>query len=332
MTIFDCRNKQITDIDALKNLIADTRSQLSENGTCRYRGFDFSGPEDVEEAITAISPHLETEYMGTSPRVMISKCLFTASELPGHYPIPQHCEMSFIKNPPRYLFFWCRRAPKKDSGETPTTDMRAVARDLPKHISNTFKERGLKVIRNYAASDGPKDAFQLKPWDEIFKTRDKKQVEAICIEQGFEPSWGEHNRLRLTSYQDAFRKHPETAEEVWFNHAQVFHRDGPQIEYDHIMRFRPSLKTIGTALLLRMMTAWKKAQVAPEQLAMHMTFRDGGEIPSSYIQHVSDAIWKNQRIVPWQQNDLLVIDNQIASHGRLPYNSPRSIAVAWANS
>ena len=35
-------------------------------------------------------------------------------------------------------------------------------------------------------------------------------------------------------------------------------------------------------------------------------------------------------VEPWRQGDVVAIDNHSMSHGRLPYEGPRRIAVCWA--
>ena len=40
--------------------------------------------------------------------------------------------------------------------------------------------------------------------------------------------------------------------------------------------------------------------------------------------------WRNLVAFPWQQGDVVAIDNFSMSHGRLPYRGPRQVVVAWA--
>ena len=68
----------------------------------------------------------------------------------------------------------------------------------------------------------------------------------------------------------------------------------------------------------------------PEALPMHCTYRDGREIPEADLEHVREVIWRNLVAFPWQQGDVVAIDNFSMSHGRLPYRGPRQVVVAWA--
>jgi alpha-ketoglutarate-dependent taurine dioxygenase len=71
----------------------------------------------------------------------VTKYIFNASELPGFYPIPQHCEMSFLRDPPQRLFFCCLVAPQSFGGETPLCDFRAVYRDLDPLVRSRFEQK-----------------------------------------------------------------------------------------------------------------------------------------------------------------------------------------------
>ncbi|MGV2480312.1 UNVERIFIED_CONTAM: TauD/TfdA family dioxygenase, partial [Salmonella enterica subsp. enterica serovar Weltevreden] len=108
------------------------------------------------------------EYLGTSPRDALTDFVFSASELPGYYPIPQHCEMTFTRTPPRRIFFWCGVQPRAGGGETPMVDFRRVWADLDPAVRERFVQRGLRIVRNYSGPDtGDKDLWQLKRWDEM---------------------------------------------------------------------------------------------------------------------------------------------------------------------
>ena len=63
---------------------------------------------------------------------------------------------------------------------------------------------------------------------------------------------------------------------------------------------------------------------------MHCTYGDGGEIADADMEKIRDAVWKNLVAIPWQRGDVVAIDNFAVSHGRLPFQGPRQIAVCWA--
>ncbi|MFW5924774.1 MAG: TauD/TfdA family dioxygenase [Myxococcota bacterium] len=307
------------------------RAQMREHGALLLRGFAVDTPEQFERVALAIDPELQDEYLGTSPRNTLTRHVFTASELPEYYPIPEHCEMSFLRTPPRRLFFHCMVAPGV-GGETPLVDFRRVLADMDPAVRRRFEEGGIRNIRNYAGPGSRRnlDPFQLKRWDEMFQTTDRARVEAKCAEQGFTASWGPGDNLRIVNEQPATRPHPETGEPAWFNHAQVFHMATGPAELARIWKHRRDLRSLLLWQVTRAVVAIKKRVQAPEAQAMHCTYADGREIPPDDMAHVRDLIWKHMVVFPWQKADVVAIDNFGVAHGRLPYRGPRTVAVAWA--
>jgi alpha-ketoglutarate-dependent taurine dioxygenase len=306
--------------------------RLRRHGALLFRGFAVDRAEDFEVVARAVAPDLKDEYLGTSPRNALTRYVFTASELPGHYPIPQHCEMSFVADPPRRLFFCALRPNDGEGGETPLCDFRRVHAELDPEVRRRFEEGGLRIVRNYAgpSGGGRLDPWKLKRWDEMFGTTDRAEVERKCREQGFELTWTGKDGLRLVSEQPAVRTHPETGEPVWFNHVQVFHVGSAEAEYRRIHGLRPGPRTWGLWQFVRAATEAQRRLRPADAHALHTTYRDGREIPAADLEHLRDVIWRNLVVYRWERGDVVAIDNRAVSHGRLPYRGPRTVAVAWA--
>lgn len=314
----------------LTNSAPDVRAALHRYGAIRFRGFDVDAPQALEKIARAISPELKNDYLGTSPRDAVTDYVFHASELPGFYPIPQHCEMSFCAHPPRWLYFCAMTAPAAESGETPLCDFRKVWNDLDPDVRDRFVKRGLRIVRNYAAPDAPAgDQMQLKAWDEMFQSRDKQVVEAKCREEGFEPEWKADGGLRIWSNSSVFRTHPDTGEQAWYNHLTTFHVSTPAGEYKRIYNFRPTQQNKAFYELAQSLEKDMRVK-APIDRSMHTMYGDGSEIPDTDIEHVRDVVWKHMRIDAWQKGDVVAIDNASVSHGRMPYEGPREVLVCWS--
>lgn len=326
----------IADVQSLARWLAAHRewvtAHVQAKGALLLRGFGVTSYDDVETIARAIEPGLQNEYLGSSPRVALSKSgyVFSASELPDYYPLPAHNEMSFTANPPSRIFFACTIAPQQ-FGETPLVDFRAVYRDLNPTLREKWTAKGLRIIRNYSGpAETKKDFFELKKWTAMFNTTDRAVVEATCAREGFKAVWKANDRLALISEHTPVRAHPVTGEPVWFNHIHNFHLDAGHLEYWQVVQHRPTLRHLRYWALARALSAWRRRTVAAEDQSMHATFADGSEIPTAEVDAVIRAIWKNLVITPWQQGDLVVIDNASTGHGRLPFEGPREVVVAWA--
>jgi alpha-ketoglutarate-dependent taurine dioxygenase len=305
--------------------------QLRTWGALVFRGFDVENATDFERVARAVDDELKNEYLGTSPRNALTSHVFTASELPPFYPIPQHCEMSFTKNPPRRLFFACLVEPAEGSGETPLCDFRRVLADLDPALVERFEKRGIRIVRNYAGAGSASrfNPFQLKRWNEMFLTDDRKAVEQKCREEGFDPVWTGGDGLRLVSSQAVTRTHPETGEPVWHNHVTTFHPTQAAGEYRRIYALRPTLKHWLVLQVARILEKLERRRPS-EELAMQCTHLDGSPMSDADVEAIREAVWKHLVINPWKKGDVVAIDNFAVSHGRLPYAGPRLVAVAWA--
>lgn len=315
----------------LKAQFSEVENLLTQHGAILFRGIPLSGALDFERVALAVTAELKNNYLGTSPRDAVTEYVFNASELPGYYPIPQHCEMTFIKDPPKRLLFACLVAPSGSGGETPLCDFRKVLADLPAEVREPFERLGVRTVRNYS---GPSSArslgpWQLKPWHELFGTRDKDQIEKICKENNFEPTWLPGDKLRLEHTQKATRLHPLTGEPVWFNHSQVFHMSQARGEFARIAKRQPSLRLHGLKWYARLLSHAQQRLLEPDAQPMHSTYGDGTEIPDASMEAVRDAIWKNLVTFRWHRGDIVLIDNHAIAHGRMPYQGPRRVVVAW---
>ncbi len=312
---------------------ASFEKKFVKHGAVLFRGFEIESPKDFEEAAIAIDPNLENAYYGTSPRNLVAgtKYIFTASELPAHYPIMQHCEMSYVKNPPVNIFFYCHVEPEY-GGESPICNFRKVYAELNPKIREEFDTKGIITVRNYSGLESQSrfNLFELKKWNEIFNTTDKVEVERQCREQEIEFEWLEGGNLRLLHRTPASILHPATREKVWFNHLQVFHPHGADTEYSYIHAHQHNTNTFFWKNFLAVMVKLKSFTTKPIEQSMNVLFGDGSPVPDSYVEHIQEVIWKNIVIIPWQKGDVIAVDNFSTSHGRLPYKGKREILVSWS--
>lgn len=309
------------------------KKHFYEDGALLFRGFEVDSPKKFEDVALSVDPGLKNDYYGTSPRNIVKGTTFvyTASELPGYYPIMQHCEMTYVTKPPISLFFYCETEPQY-GGETPVCNFRKVYAQMDERIRKDFEEKGVITVRNYSGlqSVSKYNLFELKKWNEIFLTEDPKEVERQCKEQDIEYEWLPNGNLRLLHRTPAVISHPVTGEKVWFNHLQVFHPHGADTEYAYIHRYQKRFKTLLWAQFLKVLVQIQQATKKPVDQSMNVLFGDGTEVPNSYVEHIEEIIWRNMVIFPWKKNDVLAIDNFSTSHGRLPYEGPRNILVCWS--
>jgi alpha-ketoglutarate-dependent taurine dioxygenase len=102
--------------------------------------------------------------------------------------------------------------------------------------------------------------------------------------------------------------HPRTGETIWFNHAHMFHVS--------------SLEPVTRQALL--------AQFDEDELPRNALYGDGSPIAPEVLDEIRQVYEATSIRFDWQQGDVLLVDNILASHGREPFTGPRQILVAMA--
>mmetsp|Transcript_8802 Transcript_8802/g.15313 ORF Transcript_8802/g.15313 Transcript_8802/m.15313 type:complete len:477 (+) Transcript_8802:462-1892(+) len=324
--------------DWLKANRSLVEKHMLDHGAVLVRGFRINTPPEFERAISSLQPNLSDAYRGTSPRSVFegTKYTFSAADVPVNYPIGQHLEMSFLKYPPRQLYFGCLKESNSGGGETSLCDFRKVYQDLDPVLRNKFETK--KVLYNRTHKKvGDRYTFDVGAklsWAQMFGTSSEQEVDAIC-EKEDAPDVQWIGPKKDTFYQewkdDACQLHPVTMEKVWFNHAQVFHWSTFPAElwyaFTRIGDIRFLLRSIIIAII-----AVIKYCVLGHRMALDIRFGDGSPISFSEMSKVRNAVHKNMVFSTWQKGDIMCIDNFSTSHGRQPtYDFGRKILVAWSN-
>ena len=143
------------------------------------------------------------------------------------------------------------------------------------------------------------------PWQEVFQTSDRAEVEAYCAANGITTDWS-GGMLRTRQRRPAVVTHPLTGATVWFNQAHLFHVNNLPIEV------RESLLSI----------------YAEEDLPRHAYVGDGSPITDGEFDAIRRAFDPPTLAEPWETGDLLTIDNILVSHGRRPFRGDRRVLVA----
>ena len=278
----------------------DIKQQLLKHGAVLFRGFDIRSPQQFGMLARAISPELLEYNERAAQRTEVGSRVYTSTEYPPDQPIPLHHEMSYSHNWPTKIWFFCDQ-PAEHGGRTPIAYDREVFKLIDPRIKERFIEKKVMYVRNYG------EGVDL-PWQEVFQTEHRAEVEDYCRRSRMEFKWRSNDRLQTRQVRQAIVTHPVTGDTVWFNHAHLF----------HVSNVDPLVRR---SLL---------AEFKDDELPRNAFYGDGTPIETSVLDEIREVYNKASVAFDWQRGDVLMLDNFLASHGREPYSGPRRILVAMA--
>lgn len=275
-------------------------ASLLEHGALLFRDFSLDTVESFEQFIKAISGELLEYRERSSPRSEVSDRIYTSTDYPANQSIFLHNENSYQRTFPLKLFFYCS-VPAQQGGETPIADCRKILQRIDPEIRERFTRKKWMYVRNFG------DGFGL-PWQTVFQTSDRRQVEEQCALKGIRVDWKDGNRLRVSTVLPAVVKHPRTGEWSWFNHATFF----------HVSTLEPAMREI----LLE--------EFGEHDLPTNTFYGDGAPIEADVLDKLREIYAGEMISFPWQQGDVMMLDNVLSAHGRSSFIGPRKILVGMA--
>jgi len=266
-----------------------------------FRGFKVEDVNEFEWFIGSVSAETLEYKERSSPRSQVSGKIYTSTEYSASQAIFPHNENSYQLNWPTKIFFFCL-IPASQGGETPIVDSRKVFQRLSPELRERFMRKQVMYVRNFGAEFGLR-------WSFTFQTTDKKAVEDYCRENELRYEWRDGDRLRTEAIRPVVVRHPRTGEWSWFNHATFFHYS----TLDPLMR---------EALL---------SELGEENLPNNTYYGDGSPIEPEVMEELRAAYREETVRFPWQAGDVLMLDNLLVAHGRMPYSGARKVVVGMAD-
>lgn len=275
-------------------------AELIKHGAILFRGFDVLSAPAFEEVVRVIAPDLANYVEGLSPRIMVGDRVYTSTEYPPEYFVSMHNELSYAHRWPSKIFFFCLTEPR-EGGETPIADSRKVFDLIDPQVRARFVEKGVKYLRNLHGDQGAGLS-----WQSVFETTDRATVEAYCRSGKIDFQWKPDGGLRTRQVRPATIRHPQTGETLWFNQVDQWHTSNLGAD-------------VARALLA----------VTPEaDLPINACYGDDTPFDSAELEAIRAAYQQAMITFPWQEGDILLLDNMLTAHGRMPFVRPRKILVA----
>lgn len=279
---------------------AELKVKLQTHGAILFRNC----PVDTAEAFEAVLEAGDFEPMpyvgGAAPRTQVTaKRILTANESPPSEPIPFHHEMAQVPRPPGYVFFFCDVAAER-GGETAIVLSNRVYRrfvEIDPEFAAEVERQGVRYVRVMPDQDDASSPIG-RSWRSTFLTDDRAEAEEKMREIGTSWTWLESGDLHtVTSVVPAIREDERTGQKTFFNS------------------------------MVAAYTGWTDARNDPKRAVI---LADGSPVSGEALERTARAMTEESVAFPWQEGDLLFVDNRLVLHSRRPYEGPRRILASIA--
>lgn len=276
---------------------------LDSYGAIKFRNVPIASQEEFQSLVNSLSEEFLAYIDGNSPRTKLSDNVYTSTEYDSSKKITMHNELSYSQYWPGKLFFTCLKVAETE-GETLLADSREILRRMDKVIVDQVEEKGILYIRNLHAGLGMGPS-----WQDTFETSDHKVVEGHCRKLGIHYEWGSEQKLHLEHKRDGIIKTRRTSEKSWFNQIDQFHPVHLGAEYYGMI---------------------KELFQNPMEYPMYAMFGDKTPMPESMVLEITSVIDSVTVAPAWDTQELLLVDNEMVSHGRNPFTGERKVLVSMS--
>ncbi|MEU0136830.1 amino acid adenylation domain-containing protein [Streptomyces sp. NPDC006296] len=268
---------------------------LAASGAVMLRGVGARTPADVARVAAALGIAPLTEREGFAPRTALVPGVYSGSHWPAEDPMCMHHELSHAATVPGTLLFACLTAPT--GGRTTVADSQQVLAALPPGLTAPFAEHGWLLRRAYHDVG--------LSWPEAFGSTDRSAVDAYCARAAVDHTWLPDGRLVTRQRRAAVVAHPRTQVPGWFN--QIAFLNGRTLE--------PAVRDYLTDVY------------GPDGLPFDTAAGDGTPVTADTVERINAVYDRFTVGEPWQEGDVLLVDNIRTAHAREPYAGDREIAV-----
>lgn len=277
------------------------RAVVAEHGSLLVRGLGLRDATQVAEVVAQLTtgPVLEREAFATRER--LAGGLYSSTTWPANQPMCMHHELSYTLEFPGLMAFACLTAPES-GGATAVADSPTVLQALPADLVARFERDGWLLVRSYNDEIGASV-------EEAFGTDDRAAVEAYCHANGIAYEWQDDGGLRTRQRRSAVVRHPVTGQRCWFN----------QIAFLNEWTIAPEIREYLVDVY------------GEDGLPFTTRFGNGDPIDADVVELLNQTYDTHTAREPWQDGDLMLVDNIRTAHSREAYTGPREVLVGLAD-
>jgi hypothetical protein len=289
-------------LEAVLRWIETNRRQVIEEaercGAVLLRGCPVRTAEDFDRVVAAFDlPNFAyDDSLSNAVRINKTARVFTANEAPPEVSIPLHHEMAQTPVSPSKLFFFCEK-PAETGGATPICRSDVLWQRLAERCPQFAADCATKGLRyaNIMPSENDFKSGIGRSWQSTLKATTHDAAEDRLRRLGYEWEWLEDGCLKaVTPVLPAVRDLPD-GRRAFFNQ------------------------------LIAATRGWKDKRNDPSR---SVTFGDGTPLDRDAAGIACELGEELSFDVPWEQGDVVLVDNCRAMHGRRAFTGTRKVLAS----
>lgn len=280
--------------------LSRVESAMARYGAILFRGFKVDSMDAFSMAAGAMVTSLAADN-GEHNRSAVSDKVYTPVSYPADKKILWHNENSYNFEWPKRIFF-SSQVTASEGGETPIADARALYRSLPSDLREPFERKGVMYVRGYGGGVG-------LHWKKVFGVESRADAEDYCRKHRMQWIWRDDDRLFTQAVRPAVIDHPDTGERCWITQAQHWHPRCLDKET------RRSIEEI----------------YSEDEFPRNCFYGDGAPIEDDVMDEICKNYERIEFSYPWQNRDLMAVDNILLAHARNPYRGERKLFVGMGD-
>eukprot|EP01084_Bolivina_argentea_P075196 136338_1 len=294
------------------------QSELATTGYCLFKNTNYS-QNILNDSTSELTIHhlnrslfgdnynnsIVNYKLGTDDRSEFRNSLLNVSMTSNSLYIPPHNELLYTDQFPRILAFICVKPPKI-AGQTPLTNSVSVWNDMNENLKQKFTNLGIRYVQNLVSVSAEHNKDK-KTWNQLFNTNDKSKVEHLCNDvYGHEFEW----KLDAMDNTEILR---------------IMYTKPAIVEYDNgIISFANSITGLHGQYFDTGYNDYYKGIDLIDR-PTHSQWGNGKEFNGAEMIAIRELFDENTIMFDWEEGDILIIDNLMWAHSRMPFEGDRLI-------
>lgn len=276
------------------------KTELLATGALLFRGFPVTNADEYDRFFAGFGYGNFTykESLSNAVRINHTDVVFTANEAPKDVEIYLHNEMAQTPLFPSVISLFCQSAAEQGGATVVCRSDRIyqeIARQEPE-LTQKLEDLGIRYTTRMPAEDA-RESGQGRSWRGTLSVITIEEAEAKLQELGYSWRWEPDGALLAQTAPLSAIRVLDDGRRSFFNQ------------------------------ILAAYLGWEGARDDPSSA---LCFGDDSPIPKTYMESLVAIAQSLSYDIDWQDQDVAVVSNHLAMHGRRPYSGERKRVVLVA--